>query len=77
MVVEVVKARYDCHIKNYHNYYHMEGLTDLSKMQEEARARLKPRNQFGFEPQESVIHYHRRDQECSAGKHETFLVDTA
>lgn len=43
-----------------HHYWHSEGVTDLSKIQDEARDRLVDRRH----PEESVVHKHSYDIDC-------------
>jgi hypothetical protein len=63
-----------------HHFYHVESVTDLAVMREQANARTRPDNKYGgFEAEESVIHMHRRAVPCRGVQHEFYPVapDTA
>lgn len=57
-----------------HQYFNIEGVTDLAVMREQANARTKPNNKWGL-PEESVIHFHKHDMACSPiEQHEFYAV---
>lgn len=53
-----------------HQYYVIPGLTDVSKMREEAE-RAK-RGDYYAQPSRSVLHHHRVREACEGREHETF-----
>lgn len=59
-----------------HDYYHVEGLTDLAVMREQANARTKPNSKWGMEPEGAIIHHHKFSIPCEQASigHEYYLV---
>jgi 5-methylcytosine-specific restriction endonuclease McrA len=51
-----------------HHYYHREGKTDLSKMRDDALARLNGTGMYRGAREESVIHLHPKYAEGTTGK---------
>lgn len=59
-----------------HNFYNVQGMTDLAVQREQANARLQPNNKWGPTPEESVIHFHRFTEDCSPLiQHEFYAVE--
>lgn len=58
-----------------HQYYHLDALTDLAVIREQANARTKPRNKWCRDPEEAVIHMHSNEVTCSPLiRHEFYAV---
>lgn len=49
------------------HHYFITDVIDVSKVEDEARERLKPNSMFGRDPQTSVVHFHKQDVAACAG----------
>ncbi len=54
-----------------HDYYHYAGMTDLDKMKDEARTRLKDKRH----PEQSMIHMHGSNEACEKHEHIAFVFE--
>lgn len=59
-----------------HHFYHsVEGNTDLAAIRDQANQRTKPKNKYGANPEDSIVHFHRHEEECSPlNQHEFYAV---
>jgi hypothetical protein len=58
-----------------HQYYHLDAVTDLAVIREQANARTKPNNKWCRDPEETVIHMHLHAETCSPLiQHEFYAV---
>lgn len=58
--------------------YHVEGLTDLAVIRDQANVRTKPNNKFtGTIPENTIIHLHKHAEPCdpSTVSHEFYTVE--
>jgi hypothetical protein len=60
-------------MKVNHNYYVIQGVTDVDKMRDEAYR--KSQGDYYAEPETSVLHHHKQTEECKnePEKHEIWL----
>lgn len=57
--------------------YHIENLTDLTVIREQALERTKPNNRFSTQAETSVVHFHKKEDACdnNEANHEIYPAE--